>query len=203
LFALPDLLAPVLAAVLAAQDDAASVRCKSPAACKTRQMDLLIRPLGVDEWRLWRSLRMRAIEESPDAFRSALALESAEADEWWVDLIRQAAIHPEARLLIAEVDDDPIAMLFGRLDAETQLLDIGSVWVDPDVRRRGVGRGLVNAAMVWAEEQGAVGVELWVTEGNEAAQRLFEQFGFVPTGDSEPLREGSSSTVFKMAARIS
>jgi ribosomal protein S18 acetylase RimI-like enzyme len=165
-------------------------------------MEFSIRALGVDEWRLWRSLRMRAVEESPDAFRTALALESAEADEWWIDLIRQAAIHPQARLLIAEVDDDPVAMLFGRLDDETQLLDIGSVWVDPDVRRRGVGRSLMNAAMSWADERGAVGVELWVTEGNEAAQQLFEQFGFMSTGDSELLREGSASTVFKMVARL-
>lgn len=145
---------------------------------------------------------MRAVEESPDAFRSELALETAEADEWWIDLIRQAAIHPQARLLVGEVDDDPVAMLFGRLDDETQLLDIGSVWVDPDMRRRGVGRGLMNAAMSWAEERGALGVELWVTEDNEAAQRLFEHFGFTLTGESEPLREGSEATVVKMRARI-
>lgn len=165
-------------------------------------MDFSIRPIRVDEWRLWRSLRMRAVEESPDAFRSTLALESAEADEWWVDLIKQAAVHPQALLLVAEVAGDPVAMLFGRLDEETQLLDIGSVWVDPEMRRLGIGHRLVDAAMTWALGRNAVGAELWVTPSNEAAQRLFEQFGFTPTDDSEPLRNGSALQVIKMAAQI-
>ena len=165
-------------------------------------MEFSIRPIGVDEWRLWRSLRMRAVEESPDAFRSALVLESAEADEWWVDLIKQAAVHPQALLLVAEVDADPVAMLFGRLDEETLVLDIGSVWVDPEMRRRGIGGRLVDAAMTWALGRSAVAAELWVTPGNDPAQRLFERFEFVPTGDSEPLRNGSAMQVIKMAARI-
>ena len=165
-------------------------------------MDLLIRPIGVDEWRLWRSLRLRAVEDSPDAFRSALTLESAEADEWWIDLIKQAAIHPLALLLIAEADGDPVAMLFGRLDDTKKVLDLGSMWVDPEVRQQGLGRKLVGAALSWARERSAVGAELWVTPGNTAAQRLFEQAGFTTTGETEPLREGSELTVVKMVAPI-
>jgi GNAT superfamily N-acetyltransferase len=165
-------------------------------------MEYSVRPIRVDEWRLWRSLRMRAVEESPEAFRSTLAMESAEADEWWVDLIKQAAVHPQALLLVAEVEADPVAMLFGRLDDETQLLDIGSVWVDPEMRRRGIGKRLVDAALTWALGRSAVRAELWVTPGNEAALRLFEQFEFTPTGDSEPLRNGSALQVIKMTAQI-
>jgi GNAT superfamily N-acetyltransferase len=70
------------------------------------------------------------------------------------------------------------------------------------MRRRGIGKRLVDAALTWALGRSAVRAELWVTPGNEAALRLFEQFEFTPTGDSEPLRNGSALQVIKMTAQI-
>ncbi len=165
-------------------------------------MDLWIRPISGDEWRLWRSLRLRAVEDSPDAFRSSLSQESAEADEWWIELIRQAAEHPHAVLLVAETDADPVGMLFGRLDDGGELLDIGAMWVDPDMRRRGIGRALLEASLSWARDAHATRAELWVSSSNEAARQLLLSAGFASTGETEPLRAGSELVVNKMAARI-
>lgn len=165
-------------------------------------MDLRIRAIGGDEWRLWRSLRLRAVEDSPDAFRSALSQESAEADEWWIELIKQAAEHPHALLLVAEAGADPIGMLFGRLDDSGELLDIGAMWVDPEVRRRGIGRALLEASLSWARDASAHRAELWVAPSNDAATQLLLGLGFEPTDEIEPLRAGSELTVARMVARI-
>lgn len=166
-------------------------------------MDLRIRPIGGDEWRLWRSLRLRAVEDSPDAFRSSLSQESAEADEWWIELIKQAAGHPNALLLVAEAGPDPVGMLFGRLDdGDELLLDIGAMWVDPDARRKGVGRALLQSALSWAQDAGAKRAELWVTPGNDAARRLLVGAGFELTEEREPLRSGSELIVAKAATRL-
>jgi GNAT superfamily N-acetyltransferase len=165
-------------------------------------MDFRIRPVNGDEWRLWRSLRLRAVEDSPDSFRSTLAEESAEADEWWSDVVRVTAEHARGLLLVAEQGLDPIGMLFGRLDDAVEVLDIGAMWVDPEARRQGVGVGLVEAALAWAREAGARRSELWVTVGNEAAEKLYEAAGYSPTDETEPLREGSELTVVKLSARI-
>ncbi len=170
--------------------------------CKTRAVDLQIRTISGDEWRLWRSLRLRAVEDAPDSFRSTLGEESAEADEWWRDLIGRTAEHPRGLLLVAEVDADPVGMLFGRLDDNSELLDIGAMWVDPFIRRKGIGRRLVAAAMEWARAAGATSAELWVTLGNDAAERLYESAGFEATSNVEPLREGSELSVVKMVAPI-
>ena len=170
--------------------------------CETCIMEIHIRPIRGDEWRLWRSLRLRAVEESPDSFRSTLAQESAEADEWWSDLIGSTAEHPRGLQLVAELKSDPAGMLFGRLDEDCRLLDVGAMWVDPDARRHGIGRALIDAAVEWGRAAGAVRAELWVTQGNKAAERLYEERGFVPTSETEPLREGSEFTVAKLSAPI-
>ena len=161
-------------------------------------MEFNIRTILGDEWRLWRSLRLRAVDESPDAFRSVLAQESAEADEWWRELIASAADHPHGLLLVAEADSDPVGMMFGRLDDAGEVLDVGAMWVDPELRRKGIGRGLLDAALDWARAAGASKAELWVTAGNDAAKQLYETAAFALTGDEEPLRHGSELTVCRM-----
>jgi GNAT superfamily N-acetyltransferase len=164
-------------------------------------MDVRIRAIGGDEWRLWRSLRMRAVEESPDAFRSTLGQESAEADDWWVELIKKTADHPYDILLVAESAGDAVGMLFGRLN-EGELLDVGSMWVEPENRRQGIGRRLLAHAVEWGVGSGAKRAELWVTRENTAAWGLCQQAGFSPTGDTEPLRHGSDLSVEKLVADL-
>lgn len=164
-------------------------------------MDVRIRAIDGDEWRLWRSLRMRAVEESPDAFRSTLGQESAEADGWWIDLIQKTADHPHDILLVAEEEGDAVGMLFGRLN-EGDLLDVGSMWVEPENRRQGIGRRLLAYAVEWGVRAGAKRAELWVTKENTAARALYEQAGFSPTGDTEPLRHGSELSVEKLVADL-
>ena len=166
--------------------------------CETRGVEFNIRTILGDEWRLWRSLRLRAVDESPDAFRSVLAQESAEADEWWRGLIASAADHPHGLLLVAEADSDPVGMMFGRLDDSGEVLDVGAMWVDPEMRRKGIGRGLLDTALDWARAAGASKAELWVTAGNDAAKQLYETAAFALTGDEEPLRHGSELTVCRM-----
>jgi GNAT superfamily N-acetyltransferase len=165
-------------------------------------MNLEIRPITSDEWRLWRSLRLRAVEESPDAFRGTLPHESAEAGSWWRGLIERATDRGRGLLLVAEVESDPVGMLFGRLDAESELLEVGSIWVDPDVRRQGIGSSLIETAVRWAREAGASRGAVWITEGNAAALELCAGQGFAATGDTEALREGSDRTVMKMVAQL-
>ncbi|MDJ0663342.1 MAG: GNAT family N-acetyltransferase [Acidimicrobiia bacterium] len=164
-------------------------------------MDVRIRAIDGDEWRLWRSLRMRAVEEAPDAFRSTLGQESAEADDWWIELIKKTADHPYDVLLVAEAAGDAVGMLFGRVN-EGELLDVGSMWVEPEVRRNGIGRRLLANAVEWGVSVGAVRAELWVGKDNTAAQRLYEQAGFVPTGETEPLRAGSDLVVEKLVVDL-
>lgn len=162
-----------------------------------------VRELTGDEWTLWRDLRLRALADSPDAFRATHAEEAGQPDEWWEDLIGDTVAHPRGGLWIAEIDEEPVGMAFGRLDPACQVLGIGAMWVAPGTRAKGIGARLLAAAMDWGRSIGARVAELWVTDGNEGASSLYRSAGFIETDERELLRPGSNLTVTKLTADLS
>ncbi len=60
--------------------------------------------------------------------------------------------------------------------------EITNVAVSPQARRRGVGRRMLDQAMLLLKNRGVRQVFLEVRESNLPAQRLYEQAGFVPVG---------------------
>jgi ribosomal-protein-alanine N-acetyltransferase len=65
------------------------------------------------------------------------------------------------------------------LPGESQVAELA---VHPDFRRRGLARRLVREVLEDARARGAAVVTLEVREGNAAARRLYESFGFSTTG---------------------
>jgi len=55
---------------------------------------------------------------------------------------------------------------------------LNDLYVEPDARRGGAGRGLVAAAIAHARAAGAAGLSLQTGVGNQAAQRLYERLGW-------------------------
>jgi ribosomal protein S18 acetylase RimI-like enzyme len=66
------------------------------------------------------------------------------------------------------------------------------MWVAPEFRGKGLGRKLLRAAVEWARARKASCVDLRVTCTNTPAMHLYASEGFEPSGQSEPLRPGSS-----------
>jgi ribosomal protein S18 acetylase RimI-like enzyme len=68
---------------------------------------------------------------------------------------------------------------------------VWGLWTAPEARGRGHARAILDRLVGHAHGRGVATVELHVTEGNDLARRLYEQCGFVATGEWESLREGS------------
>ena len=90
-------------------------------------------------------------------------------------------------LLVAEEDGRVIGFVWGGLE-DTDYMALrgpaGAIYdlvVDPDHRRRGVGRALLDAALAALTRLGAPRVVLATAEANAAAQQLFLRAGFRPT----------------------
>ena len=71
---------------------------------------------------------------------------------------------------------------YGELMAVLDEAHITTVVVDPDHRRRGLASRLVADLLAHARATGAGSATLEVRVTNEAAQRLYRGFGFVPVG---------------------
>ncbi|HSQ37215.1 MAG TPA: GNAT family N-acetyltransferase [Acidimicrobiia bacterium] len=63
--------------------------------------------------------------------------------------------------------------------------EIEDLYVLPDRRRRGVARGLIDAALVWCRERGYIDVEVVITPEGDARHSLgawYRGLGFAETG---------------------
>ncbi len=76
------------------------------------------------------------------------------------------------------------------------------MWVAPEVRGRGAGQALLDAVGVWARARGLERLELWVTEGNSAAARLYRRAGFIETGARDVLPANAALQTIQMARAI-
>jgi ribosomal-protein-alanine N-acetyltransferase len=61
-------------------------------------------------------------------------------------------------------------------------LHIGTLGVDPDLRRKGLGIGMVSQAHEWAKNRGATLAHLEVRASNEAAIALYAKLGYRRVG---------------------
>jgi GNAT superfamily N-acetyltransferase len=161
---------------------------------------MLVRPIGAEEWRAWRELRLRALAESPDAFRSTLGEVSSRPDDHWMEEVRRTAGHPDGELWIAELDGVPAGQAFSRMDGNS--VHIGAMWVAPEARGRGIGRALLEATEDWGRKRGSTRALLSVTAGNSPAEQLYRASGYERTGGVEPLRDGSVLRCVELAKEL-
>jgi len=92
--------------------------------------------------------------------------------------------HPDAAVFVAEDDGRLVARLSLSRDphpASRHVADLG-LMVEAGYRRRGIGRTLLEEAVVWARAAGIRKLELHVFPWNEPALRLYESFGFEREG---------------------
>lgn len=89
-------------------------------------------------------------------------------------------------VLVAEVDGAVVGYAklgrSTRLPSREHVLDLNGLTVDPNRRRIGAGRALVDAAVEEARNRGARKLSLRVLGGNTGARRLYEACGFVIEG---------------------
>ena len=162
-----------------------------------------VRELEPHEWALFRELRLRALGESPDAFARTLAEALAQPDAYWLQLTQSVTEPGGQVMLVAEEEGRPVGLAFGLFDKERPKIGhVGGMWVDPAVRRRGAGRALLDAAIAWGGARGLEVLELWVTEGNTPALRLYEQAGFADTGRREPLASNPALQTMHMSLHL-
>ena len=158
-----------------------------------------IRELERSEWELFRELRLRALAESPNAFARRFVDERGQPDAHWIRLTESVTMPGGQIMLLAEEDGLSFGLVFGLLDREHPTTGhVGGMWVDPEWRRRGAGEALLRAVIDWARLRQLERLELWVTEGNDRALRLYERSGFTDTGKRDTLAANPTLRVIQM-----
>ena len=140
-----------------------------------------------------RELRLRALREAPDAFATTFEGASARPPEYWEQWTRAPV---EEQVTIVAIDGERwVGMVSGwLLEDFPGSAWLARLWVDPSVRRAGLGLRLIEAIADWAREHGMIALELSVTANNVAAAALYARAGFAETGRRRPLPADPSRT---------
>jgi ribosomal protein S18 acetylase RimI-like enzyme len=157
-----------------------------------------IRRVQKEDWRALRDVRIAALADAPEAFGTTHAQALARDDAWWVEWCGLAAASDGQVMVLAWDGEAPIGIAGAFRDDEGGRWIVISMWVAPAARGRGIGRALLDAVVGLVREHGTDEIVLGVTDGNDTARGLYESYGFVDNGDSEPLRAESALLVRHM-----
>jgi ribosomal protein S18 acetylase RimI-like enzyme len=151
---------------------------------------------------IFKDIRLRALQDSPTAFSSTYAEESKLTDAGWVKRATQWSGAKSIGYLALD-DRAAVGIAAGILNqTEPSCADLVSMWVAPTHRRKGIGRMLVDAVVVWARSQNAEGLWLLVTSNNHKAINFYQNLGFSLTGKTEPYRNDPSLLNYEMRRSI-
>jgi ribosomal protein S18 acetylase RimI-like enzyme len=98
--------------------------------------------------------------------------------------VRELLPRGEITVLLTGTGPDGLAVLRFRPDIWTPGLEcyLAELYVVPDRRGQGLGRGLMEAAIALARAEGAVYMDLGTAEDDRAARGLYESLGFSNRG---------------------
>jgi ribosomal protein S18 acetylase RimI-like enzyme len=134
-----------------------------------------------DDWKLLQDLRLRALEESPDAFLSKADAGKAGDEAYWRERCTRNV------WVVARIGQQVVGMASSVQDPEQppDARHVESVWVDPAHRRRGVLRAMLRHLVDLDPD--VRNWFVWVLDGNELAREVYERLGFETTGERQAL----------------
>lgn len=157
-----------------------------------------IRLLTENDWHIYRELRLRALQDSPDAFVATHEDEEKYGEDLWRARMRRSA------RIAAYVDGHAIGVLSirhmpisesGRA-FDQQISDAAEVfafWVDPNHRRESVAEKLLAEARKWAREHGFRFIVTWISTDNIHALAFVTGYGFQVTDTRRSMKTEAGS----------
>lgn len=134
----------------------------------------------------YRALMLEAYARHPDAFTSTVAEREALPLAWWTSRLDAS---PQAPQVVLGAFDamgllaGAAGLLFEPREKSRHKANLFGMYVAPAARQSGFGRQLVLGLLAQAAaREGVKLVQLTVTEGNHAAQALYERCGFAAFG---------------------
>lgn len=146
--------------------------------------DITVRALGEDDWESYRSARLAALTESPEAFVASVEDEDAFPESEWRDRMNRST------RLLAEIEGTTAGVAsVGQIRSgdAPKAAELFGLWVRPTSRGLGVATALVRASARTARDSGKSHLAYWVGSDNGRAVAFASGFGFRPTDSRRPM----------------
>jgi len=147
-----------------------------------RDPRLSIRRLSPSVADTFRSIRLEALQNDPEAFGSTFEKESAQPDQYFIDRVTRNAV-------FGGFTGEKLLGVAGFYPLEgTKMKHKGVLWgmyVRPEARGTGLAAALVEDLLQYASAQ-VEQVQLTVAAGNPRARRFYQRMGFIEYGVEQP-----------------
>lgn len=133
----------------------------------------------------YRALMLQAYAHHPETFTSSVAERAVLPMSWWTKRLDNTV--GAAEMVLGTFDGEQLVGVVGLgfegRDKVRHKATLFGMYVAPQARQQGHGSALVQAALASARARPGIRlVQLTVTEGNQAAQALYQRCGFLVFG---------------------
>lgn len=151
--------------------------------------EINVRALAEDDWRVYREVRLVALQDAPEAFVASRAQEEALDEPSWRERVLRS------RRLVAERDGSVLGVVsVGQGEgASAGTAELFGLWVAREARGTGVAWKLVEAGAARALADGCSHLSYWVGTDNGRAVAFASSFGFRPGATRRPMRVASEA----------
>jgi len=140
--------------------------------------------LQTGEGQRLKEIRLLSLKSDPDAFGSTYETAVCWDDQNWEGQVKNLptflAHHENQDVgmvrIVKDKDDDSVAWII-------------SMWVNPNARGLGIGKGLISQTIEWAKFEQCKVIKLDVADQNFSAVKLYERMGFQENGEVGSLPE--------------
>lgn len=125
----------------------------------------------------FKAVRLKSLEESPDAFGSTLKTAVEWEDKVWTTQVQKLTTY------IASLEETDVGT--ARVVKDENDPDVAwiiSMWVSPEAREKKIAVALLKEIISWAIAEDVAELKLDVVDTNTQAIKLYEGHGFKPNG---------------------
>lgn len=148
-----------------------------------------IRRLRPGESAIYRSLRLEALKESPEAFATTYDSALIRDEESWIAQA-DASAQGDDRATFLVWDAAPVGLAAIYRDAARPSVgELLQMWIAPSHRGGSTAANLLDHLFRWASARSFESIRAEITPGNLRALRFYEKYGF------QPIDSGSGTTL--------
>jgi ribosomal protein S18 acetylase RimI-like enzyme len=152
--------------------------------------------LPIEKWSEYRELRLRALQEDPEAFSSSYADSLEQPEQFWKTRLADAEPGERSWLLFARQDNKLVGMIGAFIEGDSmETATVVSVYVPREERGNGISRRLMEEMLrVLSDVPTLKKARLDVNVSQLAAIRVYSRFGFCRIG-RKPATTGAGKAV--------
>jgi len=139
------------------------------------------------EVQLFKSLRLRALQDAPYAFSSTYEAALQRTDQSWQEQAERTARGADRATFFAFMGDEAIGMAaLYRLEDQAQVGELLQVWVAPGQRGGQTAKCLIDGVFAWAAANHFFKIVAVVHRENHRAIQFYLRYGLTPLEVFDP-----------------